>query len=53
MENNKTDIFNSLNEQLKYVMGTDEYTLPKKEEYDFSIDESESKDKIKLEYFIF
>ena len=32
MENNKKDIFDNLNDQLKYIMGTDEYTLPKEEE---------------------
>lgn len=51
MENKKTDIFDSLNDQLKHVMGTDEYTLPKTEEYDFSVVDSDSK--IKLEDFVF
>ena len=36
MENKKTDIFDSLNDQHKYVMGTDEYTLPKAEEDELS-----------------
>jgi len=49
MENKKTDIFDSLNDQLKYVMGTDEYTLPKEED-DFSVEDSDSR--IKLEHFL-
>ena len=50
MENKKTDIFDNLNDQLKYVQGTDEYTLPKAEEEDFSVEDSDSR--IKLEHFL-